>query len=333
MSSLKPLSEQTVVITGASSGIGLTTAKMAAERGANVILVSRNGEALKEIAEEITAQGGRADWVEADVGVRDEVRNVVSTVIERHGGFDTWINDAGVGIYATLEETTDEDHEKIFQTNYWGVVYGSTEALPHLKQHGGALITLGSISSDMPAPVLSAYTASKHAVKGFIDSLRMELIHEKAPVSVSLIKPSGIHTPFGIRAENYADKRSRVPLPVYHPELVAKSILYCAEHEKREIMIGESGVIQTTTAQLFPRLADKMFSSLFYKMAYENRAPRGSANLHEPGNEGMRLGDQDDPAIRFSPATELQMRPGAKWALIGGGLLAAGWLMNRRANA
>ncbi|MGJ3231599.1 MAG: SDR family NAD(P)-dependent oxidoreductase [Oceanicaulis sp.] len=211
------------------------------------------------------------------------------------------------------------------------MVYGSTEALKHLRQRGGALINMGSISSDMPAPVLSAYTASKHAVKGFTDSLRHELLYEDAPVSVSLIKPSGIHTPFGIRAENYQEQRSRVPLPVYHPKLVARAVLYCAEHRKREIMIGESGVLQTTTAQLFPKLADALFPGLFYKMAFEDRPARGTSDhLHEPGHEGMRLGDQDDAAIKFSPATELQMNPKAKWALVGAGVLAAGWLLKRR---
>src|SRR5690606_10484004 len=108
----------------------------------------------------------------------------------------TWVNDAGVSIYARLEDTPDEDHQRMFQTNYWGVVFGSLEALKHLKRNGGALINIGSVTSDVPTPLLSAYTASKHAVKGFTDSLRLELLHEDAPVSVTLIKPSGIHTPF-----------------------------------------------------------------------------------------------------------------------------------------
>src|SRR5690606_14526220 len=98
--------------------------------------------------------------------------------IERHGGFDTWVSNAGVGVYAKLEDLGDEDRRRLFDTNYWGVVHCATEALPHLKHRGGALITTGSISSQMPAPVLSSYTASKYAVKGYIDSLRLELMHE-----------------------------------------------------------------------------------------------------------------------------------------------------------
>lgn len=237
---LKPLSEQTIVITGASSGIGLCTARMAADSGARVVLISRNEDALKRVVSLIEGEGGQADYIVADVGDRDAIRDAVNTVVERHGGFDTWVNNAGVGIYATLEETTDKDHHRIFQTNYWGVVYGSLEALRHLKQRGGALINVGSISSEMPAPILSAYTASKFAVKGFTDSLRLELMHEDAPVSVTLIKPSGIHTPFGEHAHNYMMARSQVPPPVYHPKLVANAILHSAEHPTRDVLVGAS---------------------------------------------------------------------------------------------
>lgn len=199
---LKPLNQQTIVVTGASSGIGLTIVKHAAWRGARVILIARDAEILERLCEELTREGCLADYVAADVGVREEVREAVRTIVDRYGGFDTWVNDAGIGIYGRLEEVSDEDHAKVFQTNYWGVVYGSTEALKHLRVRGGSLINIGSISGDVPAPVLSAYTATKHAVKGFTNSLRLELIHDKVPVSVTLIKPSGMHTPFGQHAPN-----------------------------------------------------------------------------------------------------------------------------------
>lgn len=307
---LKRLPEQTIVITGASSGIGLTTARRAARAGANVILVSRNEEALQQICDEIRQEGGNADFVVADVGDRAQVRNVVNTVIDRHGGFDTWVNNAGVGIYARLEETSDEDHHRIFQTNYWGVVYGSLEALRHLKSNGGALINIGSISSEMPAPILSAYTASKHAVKGFTDSLRLELLHEKAPVSVTLIKPSGMHTPFGNHAKNYMDVASKVPPPVYHPELVAKAVLHCAQWPTRDITVGGSGLAMTTFAGLLPSLADKVFSWSFYKTARdEGREKRARSALHEPGDGGRELGDQKTPIRRTSIAASARIHP------------------------
>lgn len=195
--------------------------------------------------------------------------------IGRHGGFDTWVNNAGVGAYAPLEEISDEDHERLFQTNYWGVVYGSTEALKHLKRRGGALINIGSIASDMPTPLLSAYAASKHAVKEFTNSLRLELQHGNAPVSVTLVKPSGIDTPFGRHAMNYMDDASMVPPPTYHPDEVAKMVLRAAEVPTREITVGGAGVMQTTFFRLLPSIVDKVIEKMFYATARDpNRAPR-----------------------------------------------------------
>lgn len=307
---LKPLAQQTIVITGASSGIGLTTAQEAAKRGANVVLVARSADTLREEVQKLKARGLKADYVVADVGERENIRKVIDTVVERHGGFDTWVNNAGVGIYASLEETSDEDHHKIFQTNYWGLVYGTLEALKHLKPKGGAIINIGSISSDMPAPILSAYTASKHAVKGFNDSLRLELMHEGAPVALTLIKPSGIHTPFGDHAVNYMDHASKVPPPVYHPRVVARAILHAAEHKTREILVGEAGAAQVGLAKFFPRLADKLFSRAFYLTAIDwDREAKHEQALHEPGGGGKRLGDQDSIPIRVSPYTEAQKHP------------------------
>lgn len=325
---LKPLAEQTIVITGATSGIGLATARRAAMGGARVILVARDEEALRLVRDELEAQGARADYVVADVGVREQVRRVVETAVERYGGFDTWVNDAGVGVYAKLEELSDEDHERLFQTNYWGVVYGSTEALKHLRQRGGALINIGSISSDMPAPILSAYTASKHAVKGFTDSLRLELMHAGAPVSVTLIKPSGIQTPFGDHAKNYMDAASQVPPPVYAPELVADAIIYAAQHPKRSLVVGGAGKMMTLLATTMPSLADRIFAKAFFKTARdESRPPQDSRGLHRPGSGGRVYGEQQSHIRRMSLYTTARTRP---LALLGAGVVAvgiAGWLL------
>jgi short-subunit dehydrogenase len=321
---LKPLNEQTIVITGGSSGIGLAAARLAAHQGANVILVARKEEGLKEAADAIRAEGGRCDWVQADVGVREEVRNAVQTVIERHGGFDTWVNNAGVGVYAMLEELDDADHHRLFDTNYWGVVYCATEALPHLKQRGGALITTGSISSQMPAPILSAYTASKFAVKGYIDSLRLEMIHEKAPVSVTLIQPSGIHTPFGDHSLNQMEHRSKVPPPVYAPEVVAEAICHAAEHPTRDMIVGGAGRAMTLLATLAPNLSDRLFAATFFKTAQDKNKPKREmeGGFHKGGGEGELYGDQDDYMRKTSLYTALRRHP--RSAAAGLATLAAG---------
>ena len=290
---LKPLSEQVVVITGATSGIGLVIARRAAAEGATVVLAARDEEALREVAEEIAADGGEAAWVVADVGVEAEVQQVADTAIEWFDGFDTWVNVAGVGVYAKLQEISESDHRRLFETNYWGVVYGSLAAVRHLKQRGGALINLGSIASEMPVPLLSAYAASKHAVKGFTDALRLELIEDGAPVAVTLIKPSGVDTPFGEHAPNYMDAAARVPPPIYDPELVADAVLHAAQTPTREITVGGGGKLLTLLAHLAPELADRIYAGVFPVLAKDSKQPpRRARGLHEPGEGGAERGGE-----------------------------------------
>ena len=333
---LKPIEQQIIVITGATSGIGLATAKMAAERGAHVILFARDEEGLRHVCNDIRADGGTADFIVGDVGKREDVRRAVDEVVSRYGGFDTWVNNAGVAAYAKIEDLSDEDHERMFQTNYWGVVYGSTEALRHLRQKGGALINMGSISSEMPAPILSGYTATKFAVKGFTDSLRLELIHDKAPVSVTLIQPSGIHTPFGDHARNYMDHASKVPPPVYAPELVAKAVLHAAQHPTRSTVVGGAGQLMVWGARFLPKLTDAIYSRAFFLTALDkSRPPREThGGFHEAGDGGRLYGDQDDPMRKWSVYTAFQTRPVTTTAVALGlgvaGMALASYLLRPR---
>ena len=330
---IKPIKQQTIVITGGSSGIGLTTAKMAAGRGAKVIIISRDEDGMKTICEEIRADGGKADYIVADVGERDQVKRAVQSIIKRHGGFDTWYNCAGIGVYARLEQLTDEDHERLFKTNYWGVVYGSLEALPHLKKNGGTLINQGSIASDMPVPILGAYAATKHAVKGFTDSLRQELIEDGAPVRVTLIKPAGIHTPFGKHARNYMDHASVVPPPVYAPEVVAEAVLTAAEEPVRELIIGGAGRGATWLQRYMPSVADQLFSRLYPALAKDKSMPprENEGGLHRPGSSGEMYGDQGGFMFKSSLYTSAKTKPVktlATAAAVGAGAIAlTSWLM------
>ncbi|RZL18669.1 MAG: SDR family NAD(P)-dependent oxidoreductase, partial [Sphingomonas sp.] len=218
--SLKLLADQVVVITGASSGIGLVTAKLAAGRGAKVVLVARNEAALAKAVEDIRAEGGDVIFAVADVGVIEEVQAAANVAIARYGRIDTWVNNAGTAIYAKLIDTPLDEHRRLFQTNYFGAVHGGLTAIKHLRIKGGAIITIGSIASDLPSPVLSAYSASKHAVKGFVDALRMEITADKLPIAITLIKPAGIDTPIAQHAANHVDGEALIPPPVYDPTLV-----------------------------------------------------------------------------------------------------------------
>jgi short-subunit dehydrogenase len=280
---LKSLDQQVVVITGGTSGIGLVTARLAAKKGARLVIAARNEQALRELQDELAASGTDAVCVLADVANEHEVERIAATAIEQFGRIDTWINNAGVSVYGRVEDVPIEDHRRLFETNFWGVVYGSLAAARHLKQSGGALINIGSVLSDRAIPLQGMYCASKHAVKGFTDALRMELEEEQAPVSVTLIKPSAIDTPYTKHARNYMDSEPKNPAPVYAPEIVARAILYCAQHPERDVTVGGGGRMLSGLGSAAPRLTDKVMEGFFFTGQMKNEPNRPKPDsLHQP---------------------------------------------------
>lgn len=173
---------------------------------------------------------------------------------------------------------------KLFQTNYFGVVHGCCVAVPHLKESGGALITLGSIASDLPSPALGAYAASKHAIKAYVETLRMELHADGVPIAVTLIKPSGIDTPIAQHAANHGPGKALVPPPTYAPELVADAILHAAEHPRRDITIGASR-FQVLIGEHFPWLID-LVTPLMRRSLYAPDRPKAARNILFEPDEG-----------------------------------------------
>ena len=307
---LKPLSQQTIVITGASSGIGLATAQAAALEGAKLVLASRDEASLKKIVQETESHGGKAIYVVADVGERKQVQAIADRALQHFGGFDTWVNDAGVSIYGHLEDVSDEDHRRLFDTNFWGVVYGSQIALKHLRANGGALVNLGSVASDMSLPLQGMYCASKHAIKGYTDALRMELEEQDAPVSVTLIKPTSIATPFAQHAKNYMDREPTLPPPLYKPEDVAQAILYAATHPVRDIYVGGAGKVMTTLNKNFPTAMDWVGEKMMTGMQMRDEPARPRADsLRQAGSDGQVEGDYPDRHPRHSLYTPVARHP------------------------
>ena len=319
---LKPLAEQVIVITGASSGIGLVTAKRAAAAGAKVLLVARSEDALREAAEGIRATGGEADYAVADVGDAGEVRTAAAKAIKRFGRIDSWVNDAGVAIYAKLVDTPEDEHRRLFETNYWGAVHGCLTAVEHLRERGGAIVTVGSIGSDLPSPILSAYSASKHAAKGFVEALRIELEGDNLPISVTLVKPSGIDTPIGQHAANHAGGEAQVPPPVYAPELVADAVLDACAHPRREITVGGAGRAQVLFAQHFKGLYEKLAPGSAKDFTDDAKAQPPS-NLWEGGVNAGRERSGEQHAREWSLYTSAAKRPALTAAVIGGTLAGA----------
>lgn len=325
---LKPLNQQVIVITGASSGIGLTTARMAARRGAKLVLAARSEDALQQIASEI---GSSATYVVADVGNEDDHRRVGEHAIKHFGSFDTWVNNAGVSIYGRLLEVPIPDQRQLFETNYWGVVYGSRIACEHLRGRGGALITIGSTVSDRAVPLQGAYSASKHAVKGFTDALRMELEEEGAPISVTLIKPGAIATPYIDHAKSYMDRKPSLPPPVYAPENVAEAILHCAENPVRDMFVGAGGKGIAAMGYYAPRMADLYMEKTQFEQQKrdEPETPRPDG-LYDATHDPRERGPYPGHVMETSYYTKASMHPMMTGALMLAVGLAASQLVRSR---
>jgi short-subunit dehydrogenase len=322
----KPVEEQVVVITGASSGIGLATARLFASRGARgLVLVARNEEALQKIANDLNRGGTRAVAVQADVSHREELERVAQTAEDTFGGFDTWVNDAAVAIYGTLEEVPLQDQRQLFEVNYWGVVNGSLIAAQHLRERGGGtIINIGSVLSERAMMLQTQYSASKHAVKGFTDGLRMELESADAPVWVTLIKPSSIDTPYVEHARNYLDQDPTVPPPAYDPNLVAKAIVFSAENKRRELTIGFGGWVIGAMGKVAPRLTDKAMEWTGYSSQTTDQPERRQMqdNLYRPREDGDAYSSLHRQPRKTSLLLSAQIHPFAT-ALIMAGVGAA----------
>jgi short-subunit dehydrogenase len=330
---LKPLRDQVIVVTGASSGIGLTTAEMAAEAGAAVVLSSRNEKDLLDAVTRIRSRGGRAFHVVADVADPDAVDSIATLALEQFGGFDTWVNNAGIGMYGKLTETPLADKRRLFEVDFWGVVYGCRSAVRHLARRGGAIINIGSVASDRSAPLLGIYSAAKHAVKGYTDALRMELEHDRIPISVSLVKPASINTPFIEHARSHMEAEPEFIPPVYAPEEVARAILHCAEYPTRDVLVGGAAKVLSSLGGLAPRQMDRYLETTAFRQQKRKQANDGIDALDRPRNDGRRRGPTDRFTMKRSAYTRASLSSATRaLPLLAVGALAASFIYRRRSH-
>lgn len=328
----KPLSEQVIVITGATSGIGLCTARMAARRGARLVLSARGQAALDSLCAELRARGGDAIGIAADVGRREDVERLAQRALAHFGRIDTWVNNAGAGIFGRATEVSAADRARLFDTVYWGVVNGSLAALPHLKAQGGTLINVGSAFADRAAPLHGYYSAAKHAVKAWTEALRMELEQAGEPVAVCLVTPAAIDTMFAVHARNYLDRVPKLPPPQYVPDTVARAILHLAEHPRREMLVGSAARMLALGSRLSPRLVDRMMELVMFRLQ-KTRLPAtsgGADALYEPRHELQERSGRTMWVRKHSYYSAIARHPGA--ALLAGAALAAGalWTVRQR---
>lgn len=321
---LRPLSEQTIVITGASSGIGLVTARQAAHRGARVVLAARNRADLEAAAEQIRRGGGRALAVPTDVAIIDQVEALADRAVAEFGGIDTWVNNAAVSLYGRIMDVPIDDFRRQMDVNYWGQVYGSRAAVARMRERGGALINVASALADRAIPLQGNYCAAKHAIKAFTDALRMELEEQGVPVSVTLVKPASVDTPFFEKARTYLDVEPQPVPPVYAPEVVTEVILEAAQRPVRELIAGGSGA-KLSAARFAPRLADRYMERwTFEGQRTDIRFTGRPDNLFEPvASDGGERGRNWQGHTRESSVYTSAVLHPRRFALAGAAALSA----------
>lgn len=318
---LKPIREQVVVVVGANSGIWRETALQFAERGAKVVVAGRSLPALDDLVHEIQLRGGDATSQVADVSQYEQMQALAERAFEVYSQIDTWVHVAAVSLYAPFQETKPDEFRRLIEVNLVGQAFGAMAALPYLKRAGGgALIHIGSVESKRSFPLHSAYSASKHGMIGFIDALRVELMHDQTPISVTTILPAGINTPFFDKSLTRIGVKPRPSPPVYEPEVVAEAILYAAEHPVREIYVGGAGKMMEWLHRLSPSLTDRLFSRLAYRpqMTDLPKTDQAPHNLYEHAEGYNHIhGSFSEEARAVSVYTSLELHPALRLGLLG----------------
>jgi NAD(P)-dependent dehydrogenase (short-subunit alcohol dehydrogenase family) len=286
MVQLKPVEEQVVVLMGASSGIGRVTALRFAKRGAKVVVSARGEQGLNSLVDELRRGGGEAVAIPDEVTDFEQVKAVADRAVEEYRRLDTWVHFAAVGLFATFEQTTPEEFERVIDVNLMGQVHGAMAALPHLKREGrGALIHISSVEAKRSFPFHSAYGASKHGIDGFLEALRVELKHEGWPISVTQVMPGTINTPFFDKGRTKLGVKPVGIPPIYEPETVSNIILYAAENPARDLVSGGAAQALIINQRLSPRMLDAVLTTragFSPQMTEEPRTEGEPDNLYSP---------------------------------------------------
>jgi NADP-dependent 3-hydroxy acid dehydrogenase YdfG len=326
-----PLAQQTLVITGASSGIGLAVAEQAAAAGAQLVIAARDRIALEDIATRLEQSGARAVLpVACDVGQADQVKELARAAIERFGGFDTWINNAGVGLIGSVLDDYDEAQaRRLMDTNYWGMVHGSLAAVAHLRGKPGTLINVASITADHAVPLQTVYSASKHAVKGFSEGLRQELLAENSPMAVVVVKPACIATPLIEHVAHPAGRKPRLVSPLYDPADAAQAILEAAVYPQRVVEVGGVAALNAVSSALAPGVMDATAPVIAERQWRDEPSAGSAGNLFEPSRDshGRTTGHHPGQTIQRSYYNRAVQPLGGMAGMVAGTLAAGGWML------
>lgn len=326
-------SSQVVVITGASAGVGRATVREFAKRGARIALLARGLDGLTAAAREVELAGGKALIVPVDTADAEAVELAATKIEEELGPIDIWVNNAMVTIFAPFKEITAEEFKRVTDVTYLGYVHGTMAALKRmLKRDHGAIIQVSSALAYRSIPLQSAYCGAKHAIEGFTDSLRSELIHDKSKVRITSVQLPAMNTPqFGWARSRLPHRPQPVP-PIFEPEVAARAIVWATQHNRRQMAVGFPSVLAEWAQKLAPGLADRYLGATAYKgqqIPDEPDTGNRPDNLYKPveGDPGAH-GQFSSRSHTRSP--EVWISKNRSWLMLGAGIGTLLWLGKRR---
>ncbi len=317
-----------VVITGASAGLGRAIAREFGRHKAFVALISRNASRLDAAKNEIEKLGGRALALPLDVADAQAVENAAQRIEDELGAIDIWVNNAMAAVFSPVEEMQPEEFKRVTEVTYLGVVYGTLAALKRMRERDrGTILQVGSALAYRSIPLQSAYCAAKHAISGFTDSLRCELIHQRSRVHVCMVQMPALNTPqFEWVKSRLPHKAQPVP-PIFQPEVGARAVYWAAHHRRRELIVGGSTIAAIVGQKVAPGLLDEYLGKTGYRSQQFDgrRDPNAPSNLWESvdGDFGAH-GRFDDRAHTTSAELWLNTHRAWLWALPAAGLAATG---------
>src|SRR5256714_1720486 len=312
---LKQLAKpEVVVITGASAGLGRATARAFAREGAHIGLLARGRDGLEGARRDVERLGGRALALPTDVADADQVERAAEAVEREFGPIDIWVNNAMVSVFSPVKEMKPEEYKRVTEVTYLGVVYGTLAALKRmLPRDRGVIVQVGSALAYRGIPLQAAYCAAKHAIQGFVDSLRCELLHDNSNVRVTMVQMPALNTPQFRWVKSRLPHQAQPVPPIYQPEVAAEAIYYAAHHERREMYVGWPTVEAIVGNQMVPGLADHYLANTGYEAQQtdEPRDPNQPDNLWQPvaGDHGAH-GGFDDRASSHSLQIWVNMHRG-----------------------
>jgi NAD(P)-dependent dehydrogenase (short-subunit alcohol dehydrogenase family) len=301
---MKKTEPQVVVITGASAGVGRAAVRAFAKRGAHIGLIARGRDGLEAAKREVEELGGRAVIQIADVADATKVEAAAEAIEEQLGPIDVWVNNAMTSVFSPVSEMTPEDFRRVTEVTYLGYVWGTLAALRRMKpRNRGTIVQVGSALAYRGIPLQSAYCAAKHAIQGFTESLRCELLHEKSAIHICMVQMPALNTPqFDWVKSRLPNQAQPVP-PIFQPEVAANAIVFAATHRRREIYVGGSTVKAIVANKFMPGVLDRILSRTGIRAQQtEDPAPRNQPNnllWPLPGDHGAR-GRFDERSRSFS---------------------------------